>query len=186
MGETEKTEVKLDLDSFSSHCFITGSTGSGKSNTVYGLLEKFMENDIPFLIVEPAKGEYKDVFGAVENINIFTTNSLIGQMLKLNPFRFDPGIHILEHLDRLIEIFNACWEMYAAMPAILKDAVEKSYIEKGWDLLNSIYLGEGDPVYPTFSDLMQVLPKVINESSYSADTKGDYTCLLYTSPSPRD
>ena len=89
-----------------------------------------MENDIPFLIVEPAKGEYKDVFGAVENINIFTTNSLIGQMLKLNPFRFDPGIHILEHLDRLIEIFNACWEMYAAMPAILKDAVEKSYIEK--------------------------------------------------------
>ena len=180
MGETEKTEVKLDLDSFSSHCFITGSTGSGKSNTVYGLLEKFMENDIPFLIVEPAKGEYKDVFGAVENINIFTTNSLIGQMLKLNPFRFDPGIHILEHLDRLIEIFNACWEMYAAMPAILKDAVEKSYIEKGWDLLNSIYLGEGDPVYPTFSDLMQVLPKVINESSYSADTKGDYTGALVT------
>ena len=42
--------------------------------------------------------------------------------------------------------------MYAAMPAILKDAVEKSYIEKGWDLLNSIYLREGEPEYPTFSD----------------------------------
>ena len=64
---------------------------------------------------------------------------MIGQMLKLNPFRFHEEIHILEHLDRLVEIFNACWEMYAAMPAILKDAMERIYVEKGWDLLNSVY-----------------------------------------------
>ena len=89
MGNTEDSIVRLDLNSFTSHCFITGSTGSGKSNTTYGLLEKFIQNDIPFLVVEPAKGEYKEAFGAVEGINIFTTNPLIGQMLKLNPFRFD-------------------------------------------------------------------------------------------------
>ncbi len=180
MGNTEDSIVNLDLNSFTSHCFITGSTGSGKSNTTYGLLEKFLQNDIPFLVVEPAKGEYKEAFGAVEGINIFSTNPLIGQMLKLNPFRFDGNIHILEHLDRLIEIFNACWEMYAAMPAILKDAVEKTYIEKGWDLLNSVYMRDGEPVYPTFNDLMRVLPNVINESGYSADTKGDYIGALVT------
>ena len=154
MGNTEDSIVNLDLNSFTSHCFITGSTGSGKSNTTYGLLEKFLQNKIPFLVVEPAKGEYKEAFGAVEGINIFSTNPLIGQMLKLNPFRFDKNIHILEHLDRLIEIFNACWEMYAAMPAILKDAVEQIYIEKGWDLLNSIYMKKGEPTFPTFNDLM--------------------------------
>lgn len=180
MGNTEESVVNLDLDSFTAHCFITGSTGSGKSNTTYGLLEKFMQNDVPFLVVEPAKGEYKEAFGAVEGINIFSTNPLIGQMLKINPFRFDKNIHILEHLDRLIEIFNACWEMYAAMPAILKDAVEKIYIEKGWDLLNSVYMKSGEPTYPTFSDLMRTLPTVIDNSGYSADTKGDYTGALVT------
>ena len=180
MGNTEENTVNLDLNSFTAHCFITGSTGSGKSNTTYGLLEKFMQNNIPFLVVEPAKGEYKDAFGAVEGINIFTTNPLIGQMLKINPFKFDKNIHILEHLDRLIEIFNACWEMYAAMPAILKDAIEKIYIAKGWDLLNSIYLNEGEPVYPTFNDLMKTLPTIINNSGYSSDTKGDYTGALVT------
>lgn len=180
MGNTEDSIVNLDLNSFTSHCFITGSTGSGKSNTTYGLLEKFLQNKIPFLVVEPAKGEYKEAFGAVEGINIFSTNPLIGQMLKLNPFRFDKNIHILEHLDRLIEIFNACWEMYAAMPAILKDAVEQIYIEKGWDLLNSIYMKKGEPTFPTFNDLMRTLPKVINNSGYSADTKGDYTGALVT------
>jgi len=139
-----------------------------------------MDNNIPFLVVEPAKGEYKTAFGAVEGINVFSTNPSIGQMLKLNPFRFDLKIHILEHLDRLIEIFNACWEMYAAMPAILKDAVEQIYTEKGWDLLNSVYLGPGEPVYPTFSDLLRRLPEIINSSSYSSDTKGDYTGALVT------
>ena len=180
MGNVEGGIVNLDLNSFTSHCFVTGSTGSGKSNTTYCLLEKFMENNVPFLVVEPAKGEYKTAFGAVEGINVFSTNPSIGQMLKLNPFRFDPNIHILEHLDRLIEIFNACWEMYAAMPAILKDAVEQIYTEKGWDLLNSAYLGAGEPVYPTFTDLLRRLPQIINSSSYSSDTKGDYTGALVT------
>ena len=180
MGRTEASTVKLDLDSFTSHCFITGSTGSGKSNTTYCLLEKFMENGVPFLVIEPAKGEYKDAFGAVPGIHVFSTNPQIGEMLKINPFRFDPKIHILEHLDRLIEIFNACWEMYAAMPAILKDAVEKAYIAKGWDLLNSVYMEEGEPEYPTFTDLLEILPKVIQTSGYSSDTQGDYTGALVT------
>lgn len=180
MGNVEAGVVNLDLNSFTSHCFVTGSTGSGKSNTTYCLLEKFMENNVPFLVIEPAKGEYKTAFGAVDGINVFSTNPAIGQMLKLNPFRFDPNIHILEHLDRLIEIFNACWEMYAAMPAILKDAVEQIYTEKSWDLLNSTYMGTGEPVYPTFSDLLRRLPAIINSSSYSSDTKGDYTGALVT------
>ena len=180
MGRTEEKPVELDLDSFTAHCFITGSTGSGKSNTTYGLIARFIENHIPFLVIEPAKGEYKEAFGALEGINIFTTNPLIGQMLKLNPFRFDPKIHILEHLDRLIEIFNACWEMYAAMPAILKDAVEQIYIDKGWDLLNSVCVSDGEPVYPNFNDLLRTLPQVIKHSGYSSDTQGDYTGALVT------
>lgn len=180
MGITEEKAVDLDLNSFTSHCFITGSTGSGKSNTTYCLLERFLKNNIPFLVIEPAKGEYRTVFADVPDIHLFSTNPRIGQMLKVNPFWFDPEIHVLEHLDSLIEIFNACWEMYAAMPAILKDAIERIYMEKGWDLTNSIYTGIGEPIYPTFMDLMHTLPKVIDQSGYSADTKGDYTGALVT------
>lgn len=40
MGRSEETEVTLDLQSLSMHTFITGSTGSGKSNTVYTLLDR--------------------------------------------------------------------------------------------------------------------------------------------------
>lgn len=182
MDQVEDTSVDLDIDSLTAHCFITGSTGSGKSNTVYTLLERLisLEPVVPFLVIEPAKGEYRKHFGGLPGVKVFCTNVAHGQLLKINPFRFPKEIHILEHLDRLVEIFNACWEMYAAMPAILKDAIERSYISKGWDLLNSVYTKKGDPSFPTFSDLLTELPKVIKQSSYSSDTQGDYTGALVT------
>ncbi len=182
MGQVENTPVKLDLDSLTSHCFITGSTGSGKSNTVYNLIEHVTDGPfcIPVLIIEPAKGEYRNQFRKIPNINLFNTNPQIDQMLKLNPFSFCEGIHILEHLDRLVEIFNGCWEMYAAMPAILKEAIESAYVSKGWDLLNSVYIENGEPMFPTFVDVLQELPKIINSSDYSSDTKGDYIGALVT------
>lgn len=182
MGKKELSAVELNLDSLTSHCFITGSTGSGKSNTVYKLIEKVTADkyNIPFLVIEPAKGEYRNQFRNLKSINLFTTNPYMDQMLKLNPFAFNKKIHVLEHLDRLIEIFNACWEMYAAMPAILKEAMEEAYVSKGWDLLNSVYIKKGKPVFPTFIDVLQELPKIINSSQYSADTKGDYIGALVT------
>ena len=182
MNQIEDTEVSLDLQSLSAHCFVTGSTGSGKSNTTFTLLGELLKPDIniPFLVIEPAKGEYKYAFANVPGINIFTTSTSTGRFLKLNPFRFQKDIHVLEHLDRLIEIFNTCWEMYAAMPAILKDAIERIYEKKGWDLLNSVYLPGGEPQYPTFKDLLAELPEIINQSGYSSDTKGDYIGALVT------
>lgn len=77
------------------------------------------------MVIEPAKGEYKLAFGGMPDINIFTTNPRYYDMLSINPFEFNGEIHVLEHLDRLIEIFSACWPLYAAMPAFLKASLRK-------------------------------------------------------------
>lgn len=180
MGEVARTPVRLNLHSLASHCFICGSTGSGKSNTAYQMVSELVRNGISFMVVEPAKGEYRKVFAELPNIAIYTTHPLIQQMLRLNPFAFPPQVHVLEHLDRLIEIFSACWPLYAAMPAILKAAFEQSYLRCGWDLSNSLYIANGRNRFPTFADLLETLPTLINESSYSSDSKGDYTGALVT------
>jgi DNA helicase HerA-like ATPase len=170
----------LNLEEFTSHCFITGSTGSGKSNTTYCLLESFVRENIAFLVIEPKKGEYKFALGNLPNVNIFWTNTDKYSFLRINPFSFPDGIHVLEHMDRLIEIFSACWPLYNAMPAILKSATERSYIACGWDLLNNRRFDIGKPKFPTFDDLLYQLPLVINESDYSAQAKGDYIGSLVT------
>lgn len=179
LGKKLDTVVGLDIESLSSHTFITGSTGSGKSNAVYTILNELRKEGIKFLVVEPAKGEYKNVFGGRTDVSVYGTNINFSELLKINPFSFNDGVHILEHIDRLTEIFNACWPMYAAMPAILKDAIEKSYLKLGWDLRNSINL-YGQKVFPTFNILKESLIEVINSSEYSQESKGNYIGALVT------
>ena len=178
--------VELDLNDFTRHCFITGSTGSGKSNTTELLIQQCIDKKVNFLIVEPAKGEYKKAFkNTPDGISIFTTHPLCETLLHVNPFKFPTGIHVLEHIDRLLGIFSACWELTAAMPAILKKGVEAAYQKVGWDLPNSYYIGTPDraasaPQYPTFSTLVSELERIIQNSGYSAEAKGNYTGALVT------
>lgn len=185
--------VKLSRDSLTSHTFVTGSTGSGKSNTIYRLLEGLgqkdvglEQKDVNFLVVEPAKGEYKEVLGGLPGVSVYGTNPQLTPLLRINPFSFPHGkeepsrnIHILEHLDRLIEIFNVCWPMYAAMPAVLKEAVEKSYEDCGWNLTESTN-PYGDNLYPTFADVTRNIRTIIDSSEYDAENKGAYKGALVT------
>ncbi|WP_297295596.1 ATP-binding protein [uncultured Brachyspira sp.] len=178
-GKEENREVNLDLQSLASHTFITGSTGSGKSNTIYNIISKFIRKNIKFMVIEPAKGEYKNVFGHRKDVHVFGTNPYYTELLRINPFSFNKSIHVLEHIDRLIDIFNVCWPMYAAMPAVLKEAVEKSYIDTGWDLDMSVNK-YGDNIFPNFIDVLNNLKKVIESSDYSQEVKSNYTGSLVT------
>lgn len=179
MGRSCLNNVRLDKSSLSMHTFVTGSTGSGKSNTTYELIRQTNNLGIKFMVIEPAKGEYKNVFGHCTDVQVYGTNPESAELLKINPFKFASKIHILEHVDRLVEIFNVCWPMYAAMPVVLKDAILKSYEDCGWDLSSSknIY---GDQLYPTFIDLQESLEEVIHSSAYSEEVKSNYKGSLMT------
>ena len=174
--EMPNNKVLLDVKSLTQHTFVTGSTGCGKSETVYKLIDSVRKADAKFLIIEPAKGEYKNVFGTE---HIFGTNPLISNLLRINPFKFTRGVHVLEHADRLIEIFNVCWPMYAAMPAVLKEAVLNAYEDCGWDLIKSKNK-YSDDIFPTFSDLIWELETVIEASAYSEEVKSNYKGSLVT------
>lgn len=188
-GDKEQ-EVHIDIESLSMHTFITGSTGKGKSSAIYSILDKLMvhsvkgkKDTIKFMVIEPAKGEYKERFGSYDNVHVYGTNYKKMPLLKINPFSFPEDIHVLEHIDRLIEIFNVCWPMYAAMPAVLKDAIEKSYIVSGWNLETSEcrYKDKsGRALYPSFIDVLHQINRVMEDSAYSSDSKGDYKGALCT------
>ena len=195
MGHNEgengkKQKVRINLQSLTMHMFITGSTGKGKSTAIYSILDqlrdhyiKGREEKIRFMVIEPAKGEYKDRFGSYPDVKVYGTNDKKMPLLRINPFSFPSDVHVLEHIDRLIEIFNVCWPMYAAMPAVLKDSVEQAYVVSGWNLETSeckYKNSEGIPLFPSFFDVLKQINTVMDESFYSADSKGDYKGALCT------
>ncbi len=180
MRSKENTGVQLDKNKLAAHTFITGSTGSGKTNTVCHLLGKLCledpNSDARFLVIEPAKGEYKTAFKS--QADIYGTDPRNARLLRLNPFSFSEKIHVTAHLERLVEIFNACWPMYAAMPAILKNAISKAYESCGWDLTYSVC--RGPKRYPDFSLVIDKIREIMDSSEFSKDTLGDYKGALMT------
>lgn len=180
MGKREnENNVYLDIQSLASHTFVAGTNGSGKTNTVFKLLEEIYKNKVKFLVIEPAKGEYKNAFFNYPDVNIYGTNPKKTPLLRINPFYFNDEIHVLEHIDKLIEVFNACWPMYAAMPALLKAAVENAYISCGWDIKTSEHRGKYK-IYPTIKDVLTELTKELDSSAFSGEVKGNYIGALST------
>lgn len=179
LWQNQDRTIPLDLEQLTGHVFISGSTGSGKSNALYEILRQVDEAGVRFLVVEPAKGEYKHVLGMRDDVTVLGVNPLAGPVLRINPFRFPAGVHVLEHADRLVEILSVCWPLYAAMPAVLKDAILQAYMAAGWDLDRSTNRYD-DGLFPTFADLLAALERVVRDSHWSADVKADYLGALST------
>lgn len=188
MHHREDSAVNLNADSLTAHTFITGSTGAGKSTTIYKILDELSsmpigdtKETVKFMVIEPAKGEYKNALAKNKKygIKVYGTNPAITPLLRINPFRFPSDkIHIYEHLDKLTEIFNVCWPMYAAMPAVLKAAMENAYRSAGWNLVRSE--NEHGDIFPSFVDVALEVEKYINKSEYSDENKSNYKGSLLT------
>ena len=180
LGRCDGNAVTIPLDTMTRHASIFGFTGSGKSHTIYGIV-KFLTDanpDVRFMVIEPVKGHYKHDLADL-NIQVYGTNPWKSKLLRLDPFYFPEEIHVLEHLDRLVGLFNVCWPMYAAMPAVLKKACAQAYAAAGWDLTTSCNR-YGVRLFPTLQDVSYQVSKIMESSKYSQDNKGDYIGSLCT------
>jgi hypothetical protein len=134
--------MELDARHLVKHAFITGVTGSGKTETCLFLLDQlWREQGIPFLVIEPVKREYRGLarVQGYDGLQIFTPGEGEGEgeerPFQLNPFEVPQGIHVQAHIDLLRSLFHASFAgLYAPMPYLLEEALYELYEERGWDL----------------------------------------------------
>ncbi|MDR1978127.1 MAG: DUF87 domain-containing protein [Synergistaceae bacterium] len=158
---------------FQKHAFVCGVTGSGKTNTCISLLRNL---DLPFMVVEPAKTEYRQILGFMPDLQVFTLGSETVSPFRINPFEFSPGGELLTHIDSIKAVFNAAFPMYASMPYILEAAIIEIYRDKGWDLATSTnrYLKDlhGDEFFdylPTLQDLFDKIEPIVKRKAYAQE-----------------
>ena len=140
-GEVLPDPFSIPPKSLTKHAFITGITGSGKTNTCLALLRAAYEREqAPFLVIEPAKQEYRPLLADPvmgRDLQIFTLGDETTSPFRMNPFQFARGYPLLTHIDLLKAVFNASFPMYASMPYILEEAILDVYTDRGWDLATS-------------------------------------------------
>ena len=173
----QKSPVYLDKNELDKHIFVTGVTGSGKTTTCQTILNKA---DIPFLVIEPAKTEYRVMIHEHKDLLIFTLGDNQTTPLRMNPLMFCKYESISSRVDMLCACIESAFDMEAAIPQIIEQALYRSYEEKGWNIYtnrNSRYRNPFDSTgeaFPTISNLIENCEKVVEEQGFDERLKNDY------------
>lgn len=172
----------LSKDSMAKHTFIAGVTGSGKTTTCHNLLA---EADMPYLVIEPAKTEYRTLIRRDEDITVFTLGNETVAPFRINPFELIEGEIISAHVDMIKATFTTAFPMEASMPQLLEEAIYKCYEQKGWDVntnRDTNYNEEeqwrafvpGANSFPIMSDLLNVMKEIVGSKGFSQQMQSDY------------
>lgn len=171
--------VRLSKSDLNKHVFITGVTGAGKTTTCLNLL---LESDLPFLVIEPAKTEYRELANRLDLVvDYYRPNGDVYQSLRINPFALvRKEQRIKSHAGFLKNAFAAVFPMEASMPMMVEAAILASYEEKGWDIDENEYLPGDDPfepmsrAWPTMSDMVRQLDLLIPTFGLGKDFEEKY------------
>ncbi len=171
--------LPVSAASLNRHVFVCGATGAGKSQTVRALLEAASGAGVPWLVVEPAKAEYRLMgarlngsSGGVVRIRPGDADQIAAGINPLAPAADAAGrrFPLQTHADLVRALFLASFAADEPFPQVLSAAVTRVYEEAGWDLALGEPVTPGvRPRYPTLADLQAAAERIVSEIGYSRE-----------------
>ncbi|WP_246075699.1 ATP-binding protein, partial [Nonomuraea terrae] len=167
---------RVPLATLNRHAFITGATGSGKSQTVRHLLEQLSSARIPWLAIEPAKSEYAAMAGRIDGpVTVINPSAPDGVPFSVNPLEPEPGYPVQAHIDMVRALFMAAFDAEEPFPQIMSLALQRVYEATGWDVVTggAVPGSNVPPSVPTLEQLQQHAMDVIKEIGYGREVQAD-------------
>ena len=171
--------LSVPAASVNRHVFVCGATGAGKSQTVRALLEAASGAGLPWLVVEPAKAEYRlmsvrldGAAGGVVRIRPGDADQVAAGINPLAPATGPGGgrFPLQTHADLVRALFLASFAGDEPFPQVLSAAITRVYEEAGWDLALGEPVTPGvHPRYPTLGDLQTAAERVVSEIGYGRE-----------------
>ncbi|MCR5587291.1 MAG: hypothetical protein K6F77_07155 [Lachnospiraceae bacterium] len=173
----ENNPVFLDSRDFDKHIFVTGVTGSGKTTTCQKILS---DADMPFLVIEPAKTEYRAMIDKYDDLLVFTLGDSQGTPFRINPFEFFRHEKITSRVDMLQASIEAAFDMEAAIPQLIESSIYSCYEDYGWDISKNINTKFDDPfapgvdAFPVLSDLIDKIIPMVEKQGFTERLRDEY------------
>jgi len=178
-----KIPVTFTRQQLAKHGLIVGVPGSGKTTAMFNILHQLWDNNledrIPFIVLEPAKTEFralKTITRFKEDMFVFTLGDERISPFRFNPFEVLPGIPLESHISRLNACFVGAFDLFDPLPLLLDKAIRQTYYSKGW--YDDSVGGEEGVVTPTLSDLCTAAEEVANNSGYSNEMRSNFNASL--------
>lgn len=163
-------KVFVPLEQLLLHTAVMGKSGVGKTTLLKQLIAQFQSRNIPVLILEPIKREYRDLVANMKGSMVFTVERPVTPLL-INPFYVPKDVPLGEYRSSLLSAFKAAFSLPDPLPALFEKAISEAYTLHGWTDINT---SDDDNVSVfDMADFARIFKRVIERSSYSNEVKGN-------------
>lgn len=178
-----REEANVTLKELPKSALIVGMPGSGKTTLCFTVLSQlWRDHRIPFMVLEPAKSEYRALLTLPEFANdmwVFTAGNEHICPFRLNPFEVPEGVVVSEHISALMTCFAGAFDLWEPLPVILERAIRNAYRTNGW----SEYEAGGDRLElepPTMDSVYRHAVDVASQASYQGEVAGNIKGAIET------
>lgn len=170
--------LKYPIELLNKHAFICGVPGSGKTYTMLHMVTELHKNKIPFMVMEPAKKEYRAIYNygkEMFDIMLFSPHMNTLFPLRVNMMEFPEGITLSEHINVLMNVFESTFELGGPVYNLLDKSIGLAYEKYGWNEYNE---NDGSKEYPCLEELRDIFTEQVEKTTYNGNFKGDLKSFL--------
>lgn len=163
-------QIGISLKDLAKHMLVVGTPGSGKTTFSVSLLDRlWKDHHIPFLVIEPAKNEYRALVQSIPELQVFTPGKNFISPFVFNPFVPPKNVKLETYKSTLKTAFAAAVSMSAPLDKIFEETVNNCYSDFKW--LDTYTIDDGKGEIFNISDFIKCFQNTFDEIGYTGDAK---------------
>ncbi|MCL2118738.1 MAG: DUF87 domain-containing protein [Planctomycetaceae bacterium] len=161
--------IGLSLKDLTKHALIVGTPGSGKTTFSVSLLDRlWKDHKIPFLVIEPAKNEYRALVQSIPDLQVFTPGKNFISPFVFNPFVPPKNVKLETYKSTLKTAFAAAVAMSTPLDKIFEETVNNCYSDFRW---LDTYTSDNKGRVFNITDFIKCFEETFDAIGYTGDAK---------------
>lgn len=161
--------IGFNLKDLAKHMLVVGTPGSGKTTFSVGMLDRlWKEHHVPFLVIEPAKNEYRALVQSIPDLQVFTPGKNFISPFVYNPFVPPKNVKLETYKSTLKTAFAAGVSMTTPLDKIFEEAINNCYSDFRW--LDTYTTDNKGKIF-NITDFIKCFQQTFDEIGYTGDAK---------------
>ena len=161
--------IGISLNDLAKHMLVVGTPGSGKTTFSVSLLDRlWKDHHIPFLVIEPAKNEYRALIQSIPELQVFTPGKNFISPFVFNPFVPPKNVKLETYKSTLKTAFAAAVSMSTPLDKIFEEAINNCYSDFRW--LDTYTVDDKGQTF-NISDFIKCFQNTFDEIGYTGDAR---------------
>lgn len=168
-SSTKGDTIGFSLKDLAKHMLVVGTPGSGKTTFSVSLLDRlWKDHKIPFLVIEPAKNEYRALVQSIPELQVFTPGKNFISPFVFNPFVPPKNVKLETYKSTLKTAFAAAVSMSTPLDKIFEESINNCYSDFRW--LDTYTVDDKGKTF-NISDFIKCFQQTFDEIGYTGDAK---------------